>query len=115
MKTYLFIFFVLLTFSAYSQSSNASQNIFIITTDGFRWQEVFKGADLDLIRNESFVKDTSLIRQQFWSVDLKERRKKLMPFFWNVIAEKGMLAGNREYGNQVNVSNLYKISYPGYN
>ena len=115
MKNYLFIFFVLLTFSAYSQSSNASQNIFIITTDGFRWQEVFKGADLDLIQNESFVKDTSLIRQQFWSEDLKERRKKLMPFFWNVIAEKGMLAGNREYGNQVNVSNLYKISYPGYN
>jgi len=115
MKSYLLISFILLTFSAYSQSSNTSQNIFIITTDGFRWQEVFKGADLDLIQNENFVKDTTLIRQQFWCEDLVERRKKLMPFFWNVIAEKGMLAGNREYGNEVNVSNLYKISYPGYN
>jgi hypothetical protein len=115
MKFYLIISFILLTFSAHCQISNTSQNIFIITTDGFRWQEVFKGADLDLIQNENFVKDTTLIRQQFWCEDLVERRKKLMPFFWNVIAEKGMLAGNREYGNEVNVSNLYKISYPGYN
>jgi len=115
MRFNLLLPFILLAFSVHSQSSSTSQNIFIITTDGFRWQEVFKGADLDLIGNENFVKDTSLIRQQFWSDDLQERRKKLMPFFWNVIAEKGMLAGNREYGNEVNVSNLYKISYPGYN
>ena len=105
----------MLSFSAFPQPRNTSQNIFIITIDGFRWQEVFKGADLDLIQNENFVKDTALIRQQFWCEDLIERRKKLMSFFWNVIAENGMLAGNREYGNEVNVSNLYKISYPGYN
>jgi hypothetical protein len=39
----------------------------------------------------------------------------LMPFFWNVIAEKGQLYGNRGFGNKVNVKNFYKISYPGYN
>jgi hypothetical protein len=115
MKLCLLISLVLLSFSAFPQPRNTSQNIFIITIDGFRWQEVFKGADLDLIQNENFVKDTALIRQQFWCEDLIERRKKLMSFFWNVIAENGMLAGNREYGNEVNVSNLYKISYPGYN
>ncbi len=38
-----------------------------------------------------------------------------MPFFWNVIAQQGMLAGNRNYDNKVNVANPYAISYPGYN
>lgn len=43
------------------------------------------------------------------------RRKKLMPFFWNVIAQKGQLYGNRTMNNKVNAKNLYKVSYPGYN
>ncbi len=43
------------------------------------------------------------------------RRKKLMPFFWNLIAENGQLYGNRQLGNKVNVKNFFKISYPGYN
>lgn len=38
-----------------------------------------------------------------------------MPFFWNVIAEKGQLYGNRNYGNKVDAANLYRLSYPGYN
>ena len=44
-----------------------------------------------------------------------QSRKKLLPFFWNVIQQKGQLYGNRLYGNKVNVSNSYKFSYPGYN
>lgn len=115
MKLNVFTLFILLASASYSQSSSNSPNIFIITTDGFRWQEVFTGANLDLIANPNYVKDTSLIRELFWSEDVEERKKKLMPFFWNVISKKGILAGNREYGNEVNVSNLYKISYPGYN
>lgn len=113
MKARLLTLFIL----AYTfvSAQNTQRNIFIITTDGFRWQEVFHGADSALIRDTSFVRDTSLIRQQYWSEDVQERRKKLLPFFWNVIAEKGRLSGNREFGNDVNVSNLYKISYAGYN
>lgn len=91
------------------------RNIFIITTDGFRWQEVFRGADSLLIRDTACVKDTTLLCQQFWSDDPEERKRKLLPFFWNVIAQKGRLSGNRSYGSEVNVANLYKISYPGYN
>ncbi|HEY1869434.1 MAG TPA: alkaline phosphatase family protein, partial [Chitinophagaceae bacterium] len=44
----------------------------------------------------------------------EERRKKLMPFFWNVIAKKGQVYGNRYFNNKVNTSNLYSLSYPGY-
>ncbi len=115
MKACLLILFSLAGLFVIAQSPVAQRNIFIITTDGFRWQEVFRGADSLLIRDTGLVKDTSLIRQQYWSDNLDERRRRLLPFFWSVIAEKGMLSGNRAYGNDVNVANLYKISYAGYN
>jgi hypothetical protein len=38
-----------------------------------------------------------------------------MPFFWNVLAAKGQLYGNRGKQSNVNLKNIYKISYPGYN
>jgi len=97
--------------------ANAQQapNIFIITTDGFRWQELFEGADSAMLHNTNLVTDTGLVQQQFWDKDVNERRKKLMPFFWNVIAQNGQLYGNRLLNNKVNVKNFYKISYPGYN
>jgi len=56
-----------------------------------------------------------LVRQLYWDEAPQIRREKLLPFFWNVIAEKGQLYGNRSLGNKVNVKNIYKISYPGYN
>jgi len=55
------------------------------------------------------------MRQLYMNADPSVRRQRLMPFFWNVIAEKGQLYGNRAFDNKVNVKNLYKISYPGYN
>ncbi len=90
-------------------------NIFIITLDGFRWQEVFTGADPDLINHERYTPDTATMKMLYWAPDAEGRRKKLLPFFWNVIGSKGQLYGNRLYDNKVNSSNLYSISYPGYN
>lgn len=90
-------------------------NLFIITTDGFRWQEVFTGADSTLISDEKFTPDTSTLRMLYWNSDVQERRKMLMPFFWNVLSKKGQLFGNRFFDNKVNVSNNWAISYPGYN
>jgi hypothetical protein len=98
-----------------AQSEASDQNLFLITTDGFRWQEIFNGADSLLMSDTRYVKDTSLIRQMYWDDDLQKRRTMLMPFFWNVIAKKGQLFGNRLFDNKVNVKNLYKVSYPGYN
>lgn len=92
-----------------------SGNIFIITMDGFRWQEVFNGADPALISNEKYTPDTATMKMLYGSPDTEGRRKKLLPFFWNVIAAKGQLYGNRHYENKVNTSNIYSISYPGYN
>ena len=91
------------------------RNLFIITTDGFRWQEVFNGADSLLINDEKYTPDTATIKMMFWASSTEERRKKLMPFFWNVLAAKGEIYGNRQFQNKVNVDNAYSISYPGYN
>ncbi|PWT78952.1 MAG: phosphoglyceromutase [Bacteroidetes bacterium] len=99
----------------FSQENFKTKNIFIITIDGFRWQELYQGADPTLIFDKKFVSDTSLMRQLFWDEKASARRSKLLPFFWSVIAEKGQLYGNRTLGNRVNVKNIYKISYPGYN
>jgi hypothetical protein len=93
----------------------AVKNLFIITIDGFRWQEVFTGADSALINNEEFTPDTATMRMLYWASTADERRKRLMPFFWNVLATKGQVYGNRLLNNKVNRSNIYSLSYPGYN
>ena len=92
-----------------------SENVVIITFDGLRWQELFGGADETLINNKSFTSDTAEMKKKFWAATPDERRKKLLPFIWSTVAERGQIYGNRQYGNFVNVKNPYRISYPGYN
>lgn len=94
---------------------SSAENIFIITVDGFRWQEVFSGADSALIHDEEYTQDIELTKLFYWDSSKEERRKKLMPFFWSVIAKRGQLSGNRTYGSKVSVKNMYGFSYPGYN
>lgn len=102
-------------FSSSPIEVSPSGNLFIITIDGFRWQEIFNGADEDLIGNEQFTPDTATMKMLYWDESVEKRRHKLMPFFWSVIAKKGQLYGNRKFDNKVNVSNVYSFSYPGYN
>ena len=107
---------LLLSFSAYAQhAQSACQQIIIISTDGFRWQELFNGADSSILYNSKFVSDTAMTSALYWTATSEERRKKLMPFVWNYIEKKGQIWGNRKYGNKVAVSNPYHLSYAGYN
>src|SRR5215203_2458757 len=96
------------------RSLNPENKLFIITLDGFRWEELFTGADSALISNPDINTDTSLAKALYWSNNENQRREKLMPFFWSVIAKHGELYGNRKYHNNVNVANPYALSYPGY-
>src|ERR1700691_2398965 len=115
MKIPLILTAIFIYCAAAAQTSPKTKNVFIITTDGFRWQEVFNGADSAIVNDPEFVQDTSLIKDLYWDENREERRKKLMPFFWNVIGKKGQLYGNRSQNSDVNVKNIFKISYPGYN
>lgn len=110
----LLFFFFALTVPAFGQKQN-TENIFIITLDGYRWQELFTGADPNLIENKDFVKNPEVLKQRFWADTPEERREILMPFFWNTIAKKGQLYGNRLHDNKVDCSNTMWFSYPGYN
>jgi hypothetical protein len=115
MKIVLLLLLALLGDVAHAQPAASPPNIFIITIDGFRWQEVFGGADSALLHDTRFTQDTALAKMMYWAVSPQERRQKLLPFFWTVIAAKGQLQGNRAYGNEVDVANLYRMSYAGYN
>ena len=114
MKILFSLLFSLLTFFTSAQP-NAAPNIFIITTDGFRWQEVFNGADSMLINNPKYVGDTEAIKQLFWDDSKEVRRTLLFPFVWKTFAKHGAIYGNRQIASKVSVSNPYKFSYAGYN
>ena len=89
-------------------------NVVVVTLDGLRWQEIFNGADSIILNDKIYNGDIEFIKSNFWGVDINERRKKLTPFIWNTIANKGVLIGNRNFGANMNVSNKYQFSYPGY-
>lgn len=93
-----------------------SENVILFTLDGLRWQEVFAGADADLMNKEAGgVDDIEALRQEFWADDVDERRRLLLPFFWDVLVPSGQLFGNAWSGSEVHVTNGHNFSYPGYN
>lgn len=85
-------------------------NVILVTLDGFRWQELFGGADSNLLLAEK----TPLPRDRFHRETPEERRKLLMPFFWSEIAVKGQVFGAPEANSEVLVTNPMHFSYPGY-
>jgi membrane-anchored protein YejM (alkaline phosphatase superfamily) len=92
-----------------------SPNIFLITLDGVRWQEVFYGIDKDLVDNTNYVENKSLLIDTYYSPQLFERREKLMPFTWNYIYKNGKLFGDSLNNSNFSLTNNKIFSYPGYN
>ena len=91
------------------------ENLIVITTDGLRWQEVFKGMDTMIAANKRFNQgDSSYIFKRYQGKSLEESRQRLFPFIWGTIARQGQLYGNRTLGNKVNNANPHWFSYPGY-
>lgn len=112
MKKSILILFILTSFLS---SAQKTENIIIITTDGFRWQEVFKGLDPAIANDKKFNQgDSTYIYKKYSASDFAASRQKIMPFFWSEIVSKGQIYGNRDLGNKVDVANPYWFSYPGY-
>lgn len=86
----------------------------IITIDGLRWQEVFQGAEENLLTDSKQVRDVKQYRETYWRSTPEERREVLMPFTWGTIAKQGILIGNRNVNSMMQVGNKTNISYPGY-
>jgi len=93
-----------------------TQNVFLIVSDGFRWQEVFNGAEEALMaKTNGGVKDVKALRAEFWRETPESRRQAILPFFWGEIAQHGQIYGNQNKGSVARVTNGKKFSYPGYN
>lgn len=92
---------------------STAENLLIVTLDGFRWQEVFMGADSALLFHPDYITDT-MLAQRFWHADPVVRRTKVLPFVWNTVEKQGQLYGNGVYGNTVKCVNPYRASFPGY-
>tara|TARA_B100001063_G_scaffold245122_1_gene279849 strand:- start:1117 stop:2241 length:1125 start_codon:yes stop_codon:yes gene_type:complete len=90
-------------------------NVVLVTLDGVRWQEVFSGADKNLISNKDFVKQPSQLHDEFWDENPQKRQQLLMPFLTQTIANEGVIIGDRKKGSTMSVSNPWYFSYPGYN
>jgi len=91
-----------------------TENVVIVTLDGLRWQELYRGADSALI-NSKYTDDKAVVQKQFWAETPEKRRKMLFPFFWSTVEKYGQLYGNRDQGSKDEVANGYYFSYPGYN
>ncbi|MCH7573876.1 MAG: alkaline phosphatase family protein [Candidatus Marinimicrobia bacterium] len=94
---------------------NSTQNIFLITVDGLRWNELFGGADsLLLFSGRGGVKNPAAMAEHYWRSTPTARREALMPFFWQELAPRGVVYGNRHLGSYAQVANKYRVSAPGY-
>jgi hypothetical protein len=92
-----------------------TENLILVTADGLRWQEVFRGIDPVLMNaKEAGMQNAAALREKLWAESPEERRRLLLPFVWSALVRQGTILGNRDKGSPVRVSNRYRVSYPGY-
>ncbi|MDA1269315.1 MAG: phosphoglyceromutase, partial [Bacteroidetes bacterium] len=118
MKQLKLILLVLCLFpkDIFAQSKTTkTEHVVLITLDGLRWQELFRGADSLLVDDTGMVEKGGSLVHEFWHPDPSIRRAVLFPFVWNTLAQQGQLYGNRSYGAKVDTQNKLWFSYPGYN
>ncbi|GHF26897.1 hypothetical protein GCM10017044_22420 [Kordiimonas sediminis] len=111
------IFMGFLSVSVTAAEPNHSDTVILVTLDGMRWEEVFRGADNAFLHDEKFLfhkGDKNDLQQKYATGTMTDRRKALMPFFWNVVAQQGQLYGNQDKGSIGYYTNKFHFSYPGY-
>jgi hypothetical protein len=91
-----------------------AQHLILVTVDGLRWQEVFRGMDERLRTDSRYTKRPESLQAAFSAADVQQARAKLLPFIWNEMATKGVLLGNRDQASHMQVTNDWHFSYPGY-
>lgn len=102
------IVFVLALFGAFSpvaaRAQEAPPYLVLVTIDGYRWEDLFRGADRNLVTDERY-------RARY--VDVADRPQALTPFLLS-FAQEGALIGNRDANSCARVANEFWFSYPGY-
>ena len=99
----------------FAQSARVA-NVFLVTMDGLRWQEVFGGMQSELLtRDGGGVANAKPVEARFGAATADARRAKVLPFFWTTIAAKGQVFGDPARNSVARVTNDMRFSYPGYN
>jgi hypothetical protein len=94
-----------------------TRTVVLIVSDGLRPQEIFTGAEEDLLNDKeggSWLSAEEL-RRRYWRPDPAQRRGLLFPFLWGTVAKNGQIFGNQALGSVARVTNGKAFSYPGYN
>ncbi len=107
-----YTFFILLV--ACSGFVSAAENIVLITFDGLRWQELFRGLDRELASHEQFSEQSDRLMDNYWTDDADARALQIFPFLHGTVFKQGTVVGNRDVGSCAKVSNPWYFSYPGY-
>jgi Type I phosphodiesterase / nucleotide pyrophosphatase len=89
--------------------------VVLVTMDGTRWQEVFRGADPTLLASPGGnPRPPAGLPPEVLRGTGEEKRRALMPFFWGTLAAQGQIFGNPDRASRVTLANPYRTSYPGY-
>ena len=110
----LFLLVSIFLCGSIASAQNITKNLVVVTLDGLRWQEVFRGADSVLVNIKEYNSEKKGITDRFIRESSSERREILMPFLWSTVAKNGQIYGNRDLGSKAEVANEFKFSYPGY-
>jgi hypothetical protein len=97
-----------------AHTAQSAENIILVTLDGLRWQELYRGLDDTLARHPDYSEQSELILEAFWRSDVLERARTLMPFMHNTVFAQGTHVGNRDAGSCARLSNPWYFSFPGY-
>jgi hypothetical protein len=102
--------------AALAAGARRTRHIVLFTSDGVRWQDLFTGIDPLLMNNKAagMGADAEGLRKALWKATAEERRAAVMPFFWNTLVPRGVLLGNVNKSCSMEVTNRYRVSYPGY-
>jgi len=86
-----------------------SDNVVWILLDGVRRQEWLEGVDATILaaRHKAGIENPDALHDLYWRETPEARRRALMPFFWTVLAPRGVVLRST-------ITNPHRTSYPGY-
>jgi hypothetical protein len=90
------------------------RRLVLVTIDGVRWREIFRGADRAMLAAELRRIPPGATAAAFFGADAAQARAALMPFLWTTVAGQGQIFGNLDRGSALLVQNPHRKSYPGY-
>jgi hypothetical protein len=90
-----FTFLDILSQASADEPGRRTENVVVITLDGFRWQEFFGSAE-DALLDEKMggVRDLPRLKQLYWRDSAAARPEALLPFLWGTVAKRGQVFGN---------------------